>query len=243
MSDNLESPTIEKEPITTESKPDEPLGDGGLKALQNERQEKKQLKSELTELKAKLDAIQSEKVQREESEKLKAEELRLKDLESQKQYELALSEQKSSFSQQLAEKQALIESLQQQLQDKDYSLIQTQKNTVLTQLLINHDAIPDAINLILESQSVSKNIKLVNGQIIPVDDSGEQLTNDKGLPISIDEWIENNLKTKNPYLFKGRAISGTGMTPPSTNAKVASGMSADDFLKASTSDLLNRFRK
>jgi len=228
----------------------ESLGDGGIKALKAEREQRKALEKQLKEIQSKL--AQFESVSIDEYEKLKQfkteqekaqEEARQKALEEKAQYEQAKQEIISKYESQIKQLSERLNEVNNVISAKDQAIMQTKVNYLFGQSINACDGFDATSSFLLKEEWVASKIKLDGDQLIPVDSEGNQLTNGQGQLLSLNEWINTTVKPKYPYLFKATPIGGTGAIPSTTTAKGKTEISFDEFMKKTPSQILNEARQ
>lgn len=224
------------------------LGENGVKALKAEREQRKALEKQLKEIQGKLS--QYETVSIEEYETLKQfkteqekaqEEARQKALEEKAQYEQAKTEIINKYESQLKQLSERLNEVNNVISVKDQALVQTQVNYLFEQAINETGGFNSS--LLLKDEWIASHIKLENNQLIPVDQEGNQLTNGQGQLLTLNQWIDAVVKPKYPYLFKAPPIGGTGAIPSTTSAKGKTGISFEDFMKKTPSQILNEARQ
>jgi hypothetical protein len=231
MIETEEMTTQVEETIATEV--NEPLGDNGKKALQEERKARKLLEKQLKEVETRFSGIDpteyQELVQLRESTKKQQEELELKALEEKNAYSEALAKAKTNYEQQ-------IEHLRSQLQEKETLINQINSNYTTEKLKVTlFDALSknDCLANEMIWKTYGDRLKIEDGEIKVLDQNGNLTIN------TLDEFI-TELKSSASYLFKSSIPNGNGLTPGSGQNKASvSGLSFDEFLKMSPSAAFN----
>ena len=198
---------------------DDSLREEGLKALKEERKQRKLLQKRIKEFEEKLNQVDMEEYQQlkqlKEEQEQEKEKQRVAELERKKEYDTLLKEKEAKHSGEKSELAKQISQLKAELDAQTQKEVTYRLNSQFERAFIQCNGIPAACEDILNKSYVQARLKYdeKSDRLLVINpETGITETNAKGEDINIIEWIELDLKSKFDYLFKPKPISGSGMT-------------------------------
>lgn len=228
---------------TTEQSKDEE--NPALIALRKERERARQLEKELKQVKGRLGSIDHEEYAQLKAEKEAAgqreQERVQKELEEQKRYEELVKLEKDRSARERAD-------LQSKLQEKEKRIAEIESERTQSK-------IKDAVSSAWSKATVSGNPELLDiaytaltakgifsynsgsKSVEVLNQSGDPLLNDSGLPMTVEEYLVSTLKAESPSLFLSPKKQGIGTNPPANGSGSKGSYSWEDLKKLTPAEL------
>lgn len=222
---------------------DEPLGDGGMKALKAEREQRKALEQQLRTLQTKYQGIDPSEFQDlvkfKSAQEKAAADRQQKELEDQQNYEAAKQKlleehatKVSSLEKGQAEALAQVTSEKTAIAEKYKDLL---ISTKLSNAFVKANGDPTKVDVL--------QIPAIRGQLAIVDDDVQVVDGDgNAIATTLDEWVTESIKPNYLYLFKPEGTASGGGTTPSQAAFNNGKRDVKDFMSMSTAELARRSR-